>query len=148
MHRVLDPVWFDKPVRARRLRERIEAVLDYAKVRGLPGGREPGSLEGPPRTQLSEAGQGAPQAAPCCHALRRAARLHGELTRLPGLAARALEFTILTAARSGEARLARWSEFDLSARLWTIPGERMKGGKEHRVPLSSLGLGAPRRASA
>ena len=63
-----------------------------------------------------------------------------ELRALPGLAARALEFTILSASRTGEARFARWSEFDLNAGTWTIPGERMKGDKEHRVPLSDRAL--------
>jgi integrase len=59
-----------------------------------------------------------------------------ELRALPGIAARALEFTILTVSRTGEARFARWGEFEASARVWTVPGERMKGGKVHRVPLS------------
>jgi integrase len=63
-----------------------------------------------------------------------------ELRALPGVAARALEFTILTAVRTGEARFARWSEFDVAACVWTIPGERMKGDKEHRVPLSARAL--------
>ena len=66
---------------------------------------------------------------------------------MPGIAARALEFTILTAARTGEARFARWSEFDLAARVWTIPGERMKGDKEHRVPLSDRALAILARAA-
>ena len=63
-----------------------------------------------------------------------------ELRALPALPARALEFTILTAARTGEARFARWSEIDSSGGIWTIPGERMKSGKEHRVPLSDRAL--------
>ena len=63
-----------------------------------------------------------------------------ELRALPGVPARALEFTILTAARTGEARFARWSEVDLRAGVWTIPGARMKGDKEHRVPLSDRAL--------
>ena len=75
-----------------------------------------------------------------------------ELRALPGVPARALEFTILTAARTGEARFARWSEVDLRAGVWTIPGERMKGDKEHRVPLSDRALAIlaelPRDAAA
>src|SRR5215207_2878525 len=63
-----------------------------------------------------------------------------ELRAVAGIAARALEFTILTAVRTGEARFARWSEFDLAARIWTIPGARMKGDKEHRLPLSDRAL--------
>src|SRR5215207_8696614 len=63
-----------------------------------------------------------------------------ELRAFPGMTARALEFTILTAARTGEARFARWGEFDLAARVWTIPGEQMKGGREHRVPLAGRAL--------
>ena len=71
-----------------------------------------------------------------------------ELRALPGLAARALEFTILSAARSGEARKARWCEIDAAARVWAVPGVRMKSGKEHRVPLSDRALAILRRASA
>jgi integrase len=63
-----------------------------------------------------------------------------ELRAMPGLAARALEFTILTAVRTSEARFARWSEVDLRTGVWAVPGERMKGDKEHRVPLSDRAL--------
>nr|WP_312990531.1 site-specific integrase [Comamonas koreensis] len=63
-----------------------------------------------------------------------------DLRQRPGMAARALEFAVLTAARSGEVRGATWSEIDLQAKMWTIPGERMKAGNEHRVPLSSVAL--------
>ena len=63
-----------------------------------------------------------------------------ELRAMPGIAARALEFTILTAVRTSEARFARWSEVDLRTGVWTVPGERMKGDKEHRVPLTERAL--------
>jgi integrase len=63
-----------------------------------------------------------------------------DLRKRQGMAARALEFAILTAARSGEVRLAQWDEFDLDARLWVVPGERIKAGRTHRVPLSAPAL--------
>jgi integrase len=133
VHRVLDPLWTEKPNVGRRLRERMEAALEFAKVRGLRDGENPARWKGHLEHSLA--------------ATARRTRHHAALPylelppfmaglrALPGIAARALEFTILTAARTGEARFARWSEFDPTARVWTVPGERMKMGKDHRVPL-------------
>lgn len=137
--RVLRPMWHDKPETASKVRERIKLVLDHAKARGLRAGDNPAQWKG----HLD-------QILPTPEKLIRghhAALPHTEvpafiksLRSVDGVGALALEFTILTAARSGEARGAVWDEIDLDAGLWTIPGDRMKGGKEHRVPLSGRAL--------
>lgn len=132
---VLTPVWTRLPETASRLRGRIERVLDFAKAKGWRTGENPALWRGhlknvlPARQRLSRG--------------HHAALPYGEvpvmverLRALPGVSARALEFLILTAARSGEVREAMWSEIDLDANVWTIPAQRMKAGREHRVPLT------------
>jgi integrase len=139
VHRVLEPIWSTKPHVGQRLRERLEAVLDYAKGMKLRSGENPALWRGNLEHMLPKA--------------KRTSREHHpalpyadlptfmvELRAMPGLAARALEFTILTAVRTSEARFARWSEVDLRTGVWAVPGERMKGDKEHRVPLSDRAL--------
>jgi integrase len=134
--RVLKPLWTTKPETASRLRGRIEAVLDATKAQGLRSGENParwrGHLENllPKRAKLSRGH----------HAALPLKDLPGFMLRLrqaESISARALEFTILTAARSGEVLGARWSEIDVDASVWTIPAERMKAGREHRVPLNA-----------
>ena len=137
---VLRPIWTTKPVTASRVRQRIEAILDSAKVRGLRTGDNPALWKGN-----------------LAHALPSLARVHrvenhealpadalpAAMTKLAaaaGMAAKCLRFIALTAARASEATKARWQEIDLDDKVWTIPGERMKGGKPHRVPLSSEAL--------
>jgi len=133
---VLKPIWTQKPETASRVRQRIEAVIDYASALGARTGDNPARWRGhldhllPKPTKV------------------RAVRHHpalphseivdfmDELETREGVAARALDFTILTAARSGETRGATWAEIDYEARVWVIPASRMKAGKEHRVPLS------------
>ena len=133
--RILTPIWQSRPETASRLRGRIERVLDFAKVRGWRSGENPALWRGhlksilPARRRLT---RGHHAAMPYRDVPAFIARLRG----LEALSARALEFLILTAARSGEVRGARWSEFDLDGGLWTVPAERMKAGKEHRVPLT------------
>lgn len=136
---VLKPIWTTKAETADRLRGRIERVLDAAKVRGLRDGENPARWKGhlamilPARQKLQ---RGHHAAMPC-------AELPAFLVDLkarPALAARALELTIFTAVRSNEALSARWPEVDLDAEVWTIPAERMKAGKEHRVPLVGRAL--------
>ncbi len=137
--RVLTPIWREKNETASRLRGRIERVLDYAKARGWREGENPAVWRGHLRNIL-----------PVRQKLQRghhAAMPYGDvpafvarLRESEAMAARALEFLILTAARSGEVLGARWSEFDLEHGLWTVPAERMKAGKVHRVPLSSRAL--------
>jgi integrase len=139
---VLDPIWIEKPETAGRVRGRIEAVLDAATVRGFRQGPNPAQWKGnlahilPPRAKVRKV-------------VHHAALSFGEmpvfLTALrdrEGMAARALEFTVLTAARTGEVLGARWREMDmdLAARVWTVPADRMKAGREHRVPLSDAAI--------
>lgn len=131
----LEPIWKTKNETASRLRGRIEAVLDWATVRGFRSGLNPSRWKGhldmvlaaPMKIQKVQHHRALP--------IDQMAAFMGALRGRPGVAARALEFTILTAARSGEVRGAAWSEIDLSTGIWTIPAERMKAGRQHRVPL-------------
>jgi integrase len=133
--KVLEPIWTTTPVTASRVRGRIEAVVDWAKVRGYRTGENPARWRG----HLDHLLPARSKVRPVKHyAALPYAELAGFLAALreqQGIVARALEFNILTAARSGETRGARWSEFDLLDKTWTIPGERMKAGQQHRVPL-------------
>jgi integrase len=139
---VLDPIWAEKPETASRVRGRIEAVLDAATVRGFRRGPNPAQWKGnlahilPARARVRKVEHHASLPLDDMPAFLAA------LGQRPGMAARALEFTILTVARTGEALGARWDEIDLVAKVWTVPAERMKAGREHRVPLSDAALGA------
>jgi integrase len=138
--RVLEPIWRTKTETASRVRGRIERVLAWAQVKGHRSGDNPARWTG----HLREALPSRSEIQPVNH--------HGALpyAELPafmvalgqqiGVAARCLEFTILTAARTGEAIGARWSEIDLKARTWTVPAQRMKANKQHVVPLSDAAL--------
>jgi integrase len=132
---VLKPIWTTKAETASRLRGRMEKVLDAAKAKGFRHGENPARWRGhldhllPKRPNLS---RGHHAAMP----YEDVAAFIGRLRESDSLAARALELTILTAARSGEILGMRWSEIDLDKRVWTLPPDRMKAGKEHRVPLS------------
>lgn len=134
--RVLQPIWATKTETATRTRGRIEKILDWCSVRGYRTGSNParwkGNLEAllPPAARVQKRGHFA--ALP----FKDVPAFMGELKSAAGTAARALEFAILTAARSGEVRGARWEEIDLVEKLWIVPAERMKMGREHRVPLS------------
>jgi integrase len=133
--RVLKPLWQTRPETANRLRGRCERVWDFAKARGHCAGENPFRWRGhlsallPKRPQLS---RGHHKAMPFAEIPAFMCRLQA----VEGMAARALEFAILTAARSGEALGARWDEIDMAGKVWTLPAHRMKGGREHRVPLS------------
>lgn len=136
VQRALAPIWSGKTETASRLRGRIEAVLDWAKVSGHRTGDNPARWRGNLDALLPKPGQvKRPKNQPAL-ALGDAAPWFAALRQRKGTAARALEFLTLCAARSGEVRGAVWSEFDLKAGLWTIPAERMKAKREHRVPLS------------
>lgn len=133
---VLTLIWSDKPETAARLRGRIEAVLDAATAAGHRAGPNSARWRGHLALLLPKAkklSRGHHAAMPYGDVPAFAAKLR--LVR--GMGALALEFLILTAARSGEVREARWREIDLAGALWTIPAERMKAGREHRVPLTS-----------
>jgi integrase len=136
----IEPIWYTKTETASRVRGRIEAVLDFAKTRGYRSGENPAAWDGnlvhalPARGTIAKIKH---------HAALPFAELPDFIVRLAaheGIAARALEFTILCAARTGEVIGARWSEVDLGAKVWTIPAVRMKAKKEHRVPLSGRAL--------
>jgi integrase len=152
---ILLPLWATKTETATRLRQRIEAVLDYAAVHGLcDGTRNPARWKGtldkvlpPPRKVTAREHHAA---APYADVPRIMAAL-AEKTHVSALC---LRFIILTAARSGEARGARWDEIDLDTATWTIPAHRMKAARPHRVPLSApaveiiKAMAALRRADA
>jgi integrase len=138
--RVLDPIWQTKTETATRVRGRIEAILDWAAVRGHRTGDNPARWRGHLQKAL-------PTIKKSLRVKRHAALPFAEmapfmkrLSDQAGVSARALEFCILTATRTGETIHARWSEIDLSNRTWTIPAERMKVPRPHRVPLSSAAL--------
>jgi integrase len=134
--KVLQPLWTAKPETASRLRGRIERVFDFARARGQRAGENPARWRGhldailPKRAKLT---RGHHKAMP----FDEVPAFVAALREREGVAPRALEFAILTAARSGEVMGARWDEFNLEARVWTVPATRMKAGREHRVPLSA-----------
>jgi integrase len=134
--KALEPIWTTNPVTASRLRGRIEAVLDWAKVRGFRSGQNPARWKGHLDHLLPAKGKVAKVVHHAALPYAEVPKFMKDLKARESFAALALEFTILTAARSGETIGAPWSEIDLAAKLWTIPAERMKGGREHRVPLS------------
>jgi integrase len=138
--RVLEPIWTVKPETAGRVRGRIESVLDWATAHGYRQGENParwrGHLENllPGKSKVRRVKH---------HTALPYAEIRdfiAQLKQQEGVAARALEFTILTAARTGEVIGARWSEINLAERLWTVPAERMKSEREHRVPLTDAAL--------
>lgn len=132
----LKPIWERIPETASRVRQRVEAVLDYARVHGARTGENPARWRGhlehllPPPTKVKKVEHFA--ALP----YRDMPEFWTLLAAREGMAAAALRFVILTACRSGEVRGAEWSEVDFDERLWIIRPERMKAGKEHRVPLT------------
>lgn len=138
--RCLDPIWTTKTETASRLRGRMESVLAWATVRGLRTGDNPAQwrnhldqlLPARNKVQAVEHRAALPYA--------EVAEFMVELRQRDTLAARVLELQILTATRPGEAAGAQWAEFDLDGAVWTIPPDRMKAGKEHRIPLAPAAL--------
>ena len=134
--KVLKPIWDQRPETASRLRGRIEKVLDYAKAQEARSGENPARWKGhmdhllPARSKVRRVEHH--PALP----YSEVAEFMAELRTREGISARALEVTILTALRTSEVIRATWNEIDLAERTWTIPAERIKGGKAHRVPLS------------
>ena len=132
---ILEPIWKAKAETASRVRGRMETILDAAKARGYRDGENPARWRGhiaqilPVRSRLT---RGHHKAMP----YDAIPAFVGALHKREAVAALALEFTILTAARTGEVIGAKWDEVDLDKAIWTIPASRMKAGKEHRVPLS------------
>lgn len=137
---VLEPIWTEKTETATRLRGRIESILAWATVRGYRTGLNPARWKGhldhllpkPSRLRKTNHHAALPYA--------EASTFMKTLQQQEGAAALALQFVILTASRTNEVIAAQKSEFDLPAKIWTIPAERMKAGREHRVPLSPAAL--------
>ena len=132
---VLEPIWKTKTETASRLRGRIESVLDWAIARGYREGPNPARWRGHLDTMLPAPGKIAKTDHHRALPYSKIGEFMAELRQQEGVGARALEYAILTAARSGEVRGATWTEFDLDNALWVVPAERMKAKKEHRVPL-------------
>lgn len=137
----LKPIWSAKPETANRVRQRIEAVLDYGSALGIREGDNPARWRGHLENLLPKPNKVKAVRHHAALAHSEIADFMAELWQRPGLAPKALAFTILTAARSGETRGMVWGEVDLENRVWTIPAERMEAGKEHRVPLTAEAIG-------
>jgi integrase len=153
--RVLEPIWHRKPVTAARLRARIEAVLDYATTMGWRSGDNPARWRG----HLSNIFKSRRQLARALHDTaivrhhkaipwQEIGEFLADLGHQDGVAARALEFTILTAARTGETLGARWPEIDLTAAAWVVPAGRTKAGRTQRIPLSDAAVAVLRGVAA
>lgn len=138
--KVLEPIWTTKTETASRLRGRMEAVLAWAKVSGYRAGDNPARWKGNLDHVLAKPSKVKKVKHHPALPWQEVPGFMEDLRARDGMGARALEFLILTAARSGEVRLAKWAEIDLNAKLWTVPGERMKAGLPHRVPLSEAAV--------
>jgi integrase len=138
--RVLSPIWTTKTTMATIVRSRIELVLDYARAHGWRSGENPALWRGNLRSLLPPPAKVHRIEHRAALPWREAPSFLARLRAAPLMTGRCLAFLMLTATRSGEARGALWSEIDLDAAVWTIPAERMKAGKEHRVPLSAPAL--------
>jgi integrase len=138
--KALEPIWTTKPETAGRVRGRIEAILDWAAARGYRSGDNPARWRGhldhllPARAKVRRIEHHPALPYP------EIAAFMADLRRQTSVAARALEFTILTAARTSEVIGARWDEINTAERMWIVPGQRMKAAREHRVPLSDAAL--------
>lgn len=138
--KVLQPIWLEKTETATRLRSRIENILDWATVSHFRTGENPARWRGHLDNLLADPNKVARVDHHAALPWQEIGSFMVDLRQREGVAARAVEFGILTAARSGEIRGAKWSEVDLDAAVWTVPAERMKAGREHRVPLSTAAL--------
>lgn len=136
----LEPIWREKPETATRVRGRIESILDYATSREWRRGENPARWRGHLSNLLAARSKVAPVEHRAALSWQEIGDFMPALKSQECISAQALLFTIYTAARSGETLGATWREIDLAAKVWTIPGERMKAGKEHRVPLSEPAL--------
>ncbi|MGL4667405.1 MAG: tyrosine-type recombinase/integrase [Saezia sp.] len=138
--RILEPIWLEKTETATRVRNRIELVLDWATARKYRSGGNPARWKAhldkllPAKNKVKKVTHFSALPYKEIHTFMK------ELRQRDGISAKALEFTILTAARSGETRGALWGEIDFTEKLWMIPKERMKAGKEHRIPLTDAAM--------
>jgi integrase len=138
--KVLQPIWITKAETATRVRGRIERILDYAVSSGLREGENPARWKGHLDNLLPKRSKVARVVHYAALPYRQMAEFMVDLKARESVAARALEFAILTCGRTGEVLGAKWTEFDLEQRIWTVPADRMKAGREHRVPLSRAAL--------
>lgn len=136
----LEPIWRVKTETSTRVRGRIEAVLDWAAARKYRSGENPARWRGHLDKLLPNPSKVAKVEHYKALPIDAAPQFMVELQGRDGIAAKALEFLILTAARSGEVRGATWQEIDMQARIWNVPASRMKAGREHRVPLSDKAI--------
>lgn len=133
---ILEPIWKTKTETASRLRGRIESVLDWATARHYRTGENPARWKGHLDKLLPAPGKIQKVQHQRALPIDDMKSFMADLRKMDGIAATALEFVILTATRSGEVRGATWEEVDLTSNVWTVPAERMKAGREHRVPLT------------
>ena len=138
--RILSPIWTTKTETASRVRNRVELILDYAKAHGWRSGENVAGWRGHLESILPLRSKVAPVRPLRAMPWQQVATFMAELRAQEGIAARALEFAILTASRTGTVLGAAWSEIDLAAAVWAIAGPRMKSGRAHRVPLSGAAL--------
>jgi len=138
--RILDPIWSSKNETASRLRGRIESVIDWAITMGYRSSANPARWKGHLEYLLASPSKVAPRAHQPALPYVDMPAFMATLRNEHGVSARALAFLVLTATRSGEVRKATWDEFDFEKAIWTIPAARMKGGREHRVPLTDQAL--------
>ncbi len=138
--KLLQPIWETKTETASKLRGRIESILDWAAVSHYRSGDNPARWRGHLDHLLADPGRIARVKHYPALPWQEVGEFMAALRKCGGVAARALEFGILTAARSGETRGARWDEVDMDTAVWTVPAARMKAGREHRVPLSTSAM--------
>jgi integrase len=134
--KILRPIWNSKPETAKRVRGRVETVLNFATANGYRKGENPARWKGHLDHILPKRGKDVQEHQPALP-YERIGEFMPDLRSREGLSAIALEFAILTATRSGETRQAQWPEFDLAQKIWDIPADRMKGKRPHRVALSA-----------
>jgi integrase len=140
VRKVLEPIWYETPETASRVRGRIERVLAWATVAGYRSGDNPARWTGHLKELLPAKAKVSAVVHHDAVPYAEMPAFMGGLRIKHGTSARALEFTIITAVRTGEAIGATWSEIDLGTKVWTIPPERMKAGREHRIPLSDRAI--------
>ena len=133
--KAIEPIWTKKPETASRVRGRVESILDWATARGYRQGENPARWRGHLENLLPKKSKVRRVEHHAALPYTEIGSFVAELRQQDGVAARALEFLILTVARTGEVIGGRPKEVDFAQRLWVVPGERMKAGREHRVPL-------------
>ena len=143
-----NPFWESKTETASRVRGRIEAILGWATTSGFRSGDNPARWKGNLENLLANISKRSRVKNHPSLPWQQVDAFMSSLDKREGIAARAVEFTILTACRSNEVRGARWSEIDLDAKIWTIPSSRMKAGREHEVPLSDEAIALLKRLHA